>query len=154
MANREVSLDINIDKDGSAVRSADNVSKSVRGIGSAAKEADTNLALMKKGFYAIGGIYLFQRMVKGAIEFERSVREINTLIKDGSHDIRSLRKGIEDFTVAFGQKPRDTARATYQIISAGARGTIETLERLRVAGQLAVGGVTTYAQAAESFKRL
>ena len=149
MAAQQISLDINIDRDGSAVKSADNVSTSIRGIGSAAKETHSSLTLMKRGFYAIGGIYIFTKMVKGAHEFERSLREINTLVKNGSQNMLSLRKGIEEFSIAFGQKPRDTAKATYQIISAGARGTIQTLERLRVAGQLAVGGVTTYAQAAD-----
>ena len=149
MPTQQVSLDINIDHDGSAVKSADNVSASIKGIGRSATTTHTALDQMKRGFYAIGGIYLFQKLVKGAHQFDTSIREINTLIKAGSHDINSLRKGIEDFSVAFGQKPQDTAKATYQIISAGASTTIQALERLRVAGKLAVGGVSSYAQSAD-----
>jgi TP901 family phage tail tape measure protein len=83
-----------------------------------------------------------------AIKFEEAMAEVSTLLDDTS-DLDSMSDAVKRLSVEFGQAPTTQAKALYQIISAGAKGSAEQMRVLTVANKLAVGGVTDVATAAD-----
>ena len=97
------------------------------------------------GLAVAGGLVLATR---SAIKFEKAMAEVSTLLDDTS-GLKKTSDAVKQLSIQFGQSPVDTAKALYQIISAGASGAAEQMELLTIANKLAVGGVTDVATAAD-----
>ena len=85
---------------------------------------------------------------KAAINFEKVMAEVSTLMDDTS-GLDKMSKSVRKLSIEFGQSPVSTAKALYQIISAGASDAATQMKQLTVANKLAVGGVTDVATAAD-----
>jgi TP901 family phage tail tape measure protein len=84
-----------------------------------------------------------------AIELEKRVAEVTTLLSDQADAARMLTDEILDLQAQFGTSQADLAKAYYQAISSGAV-TATTANDLLIASQkLAIGGVTNLATAVD-----
>ena len=81
-------------------------------------------------------------------EFGAAMAEVSTLLDDTS-GLPKLEAGIRRISRQFAGDITTNAKAAYSIISAGASDTAETLKLLEVSNQLALGGVTDIATAAD-----
>jgi TP901 family phage tail tape measure protein len=107
--------------------------------------AEWNRNFKMAGLAVAGGLAL---ATKAAIDFEKSMAEVSTLLDDTS-GLKKTSDAVKKLSVQFGQAPVDTAKALYQIISAGASDAATQMELLTVSNKLAVGGVTDVATAAD-----
>lgn len=82
-------------------------------------------------------------------KFEVAIREVSTLVDSSVVDNESLAKSVNNVALAYGTDVIDSARALYQIISAGAAAGADASTMLEIATKLSVGGVTTSAIAAD-----
>ena len=89
------------------------------------------------------------KATQAAMQFETAFAEVTTLLPVGSQEIGALNEGIREMSRLYGQGPTETAKATYQIISAGASTAAEAMTVLNAANQLALGGVTDVKTAAD-----
>ncbi len=89
---------------------------------------------------AIGAVAV--AAVKMAVDFDKGLREVNTLLRLPEAQFKVLQAETIELTKLIGITAKETVPALYQAISAGIpRGNV--MEFLRVAGQAAIGGVTT-----------
>lgn len=95
----------------------------------------------------IGGIS-FVSVIREASAFETKMKEVSTLLEDTS-GMEAVTKQLQEMSIELGAAPIDQAGALYQVISAGASDSAEAMETLRVANQLAIGGVTDVTTAAD-----
>ncbi|MBU2249289.1 MAG: phage tail tape measure protein, partial [Gammaproteobacteria bacterium] len=86
---------------------------------------------------------------KAALVFEKAFAEVTTLLPQGSQEIGALNEGIREMAGLYGQGLTDTAKATYQIISAGATTAADAMSILDASNKLALGGVTDVKTAAD-----
>jgi len=86
--------------------------------------------------------------IREAASFEKKMLEISTLLDDTS-GMDVMTASIRQLSLQFGEMPVDQARATYNIISAGATSTAQAMQLLQASNKLALGGVTDVATAAD-----
>ncbi|OHE69811.1 MAG: phage tail tape measure protein [Treponema sp. GWB1_62_6] len=98
------------------------------------------------GFRAIKG--QFTEAARAALDFGAAMSEVSTLLKDTS-GMAALTTNVRALTREFGGDHVTEAKALYQIISAGATDAAQATDLLRVSNQLALGGVTDVATAAD-----
>lgn len=75
-------------------------------------------------------------------EFEKAMREVNTLLRETPAGFESLSSDVQALSVAFGFESSRNAEALYQIVSAGFTDTSEALDLLTQSNKLAVAGVS------------
>jgi TP901 family phage tail tape measure protein len=83
------------------------------------------------------------------IEFQKGVAEINSILPQNQKLTRLSTQAIQEFSTQFGSSNRTQARAFYNIVSAGVKGTAKQLETLEVANKAAVAGLVDIDQAAK-----
>ena len=145
---RSASLDIIVDST-RATRGAREVRSGIKGIGDSARQSTSLVRKMTNAFLALGGTIAFTVVTKKANDFEEALREVSTLVDTAVFDMGRLEKAAEKLSVTLGLDQIDLVKAQYDIISAGASSTAETLEMMTVSTQLATGGVTTAAIATD-----
>ncbi len=79
--------------------------------------------------------------LKSAVEFESSMREVNTMMGLGQDEFKAFSKDVQDLSAEMGVSAVDSAKALYQAISAGVPKE-NVLEFLKIATEAAIGGVT------------
>ena len=81
--------------------------------------------------------------VKAATDFEKAFSEVLTLVDLNTEQTEALRKQILQLSKDTGQLPTNVARAFYATFSAGFNDVASSSEVMRVALDLAKGGVTS-----------
>ena len=95
-----------------------------------------------------GAVAAFALAIRQAVKFERAMAEVSTLLDDTS-GIDSLTDSVRELSTQYGAAPVDTAKALYQVISAGASSASEQMLLLNASNRLAIGGVTDVTTAAD-----
>lgn len=98
----------------------------------------TGLIMMGVGV-AMGGALIL--LAKKAAEFEKSMREVNTMMGLGAQEFKEFSKEVRELAVELGVNAVDSAQALYQAISAGVPKE-NVLDFMRIATKAAIGGVT------------
>jgi TP901 family phage tail tape measure protein len=105
-----------------------------------------------KLFAMAGGAYGLARAIKSvadqAMEFEHSMATVGTVIDDRGK-IPQLTSQIRALSAEMGQMPAASARAMYDIVSAGATDASKAMDILATSNKLAVGGATEVGIAAD-----
>lgn len=83
------------------------------------------------------------------ITFQSSLAEVSTLVDTTKWNMDDLKESIIEQSNEFGKSANDQAKATYQIISAGAKDAASATDLLVAADKLAVGGITSVYTAAD-----
>lgn len=102
-----------------------------------------NVAAASVTFRIVNGLIDgFKQVTANAIDFQRQISEINTLLP-GFNTLNSKAvSGLKEMSAEFGKDRRDLASAYYNIISAGVTDTVGSLELLRAATQASTAGLT------------
>jgi TP901 family phage tail tape measure protein len=82
---------------------------------------------------------LLSNAASAASQFQRSLAAISTIAPQA--DLQALGDSVRELTREFGGDASRNAAALYEIIAAGVEDTTQALEILRVANQLAIGGL-------------
>lgn len=142
------------------VSSSDRVSKSAGGLDKKLKKTTKSTRAMGGAMSSIRGLLpiasfaaLGAALVSAtakAIAFNGAMAEVSTLLgPEQTKDLDLMSSSVLRLSSAYAQAPTTQAKALYQVISAGAKGTAAALTTLEVANKLAVGGVTDVATAAD-----
>lgn len=159
MADQSSTLRVGIDSR-DMERGARQGEQALNRLGNRAKKTDKELDGLSKGASALGKAFaglvagigvvsVLQQATSAALGFGKGVSEISTLIDPVTFDMESLTTALREQAVTFGSLPTEQAAAGYAIVSAGASSAAEAIDILSVANQLAVGGVTDVATAAD-----
>ena len=105
-------------------------------------------ALKKMAVQAAAAVGVF-RTVKGLAEFETAMAEVSTLVDTTTFKLGKMEKAVLSASNAFGKGAGQEAKATYQLISAGAETAADATNLLTAANKLAIGGVTGVETAAD-----
>jgi TP901 family phage tail tape measure protein len=89
----------------------------------------------------------FTKATSAAMDFETAMAEVGTLTD--TMDMDRLTQSVRDLSQEFGADRIESAKALYQVISAGASTAADATNILTVANKLAVGGVTSVDVAAD-----
>ena len=118
-------------------------------LGNAAGNSERSLSKLTKtiSFATLGAG--FAMVVKRAVDFEKSMAEISTLVDTSVVSVNELSAAVREQSKAFGGDVQTQARALYQIISAGASDAATANNILTTANKLAAGGVTDVLTAAD-----
>jgi TP901 family phage tail tape measure protein len=117
-------------------RKAGAAGKSIQGISNKVAGMRTQIAV---GTAALGGIGIMS--VKFAAQFDKGMREVNTLVGLGSEQLNQMSQDVRDLSKEIGLNAVDATKALYQTISAGID-PAKAVEFMGVAAKTAVGGVT------------
>jgi TP901 family phage tail tape measure protein len=79
--------------------------------------------------------------VTEAVNFNRALVEIETILPKGTSLTAQMVKQLEDLSTQFGTTPTSQAKAYYEIISAGVEDTADATDLLVNANKLATGGL-------------
>jgi len=82
-----------------------------------------------------------KKVTQSATEFDRSMREVWTLMNVSEKEMRELASQVEELGVRYGQTGAKSLKAFYQIVSASFSGA-EGMKVLDVAMKSAVAGIT------------
>ena len=135
----------------------DSVNQSNKFLRGLQKEADTT----KKSFFSLNGIVrdgikafagyfgirtvinFFSGLNREAIEFEKTLANVSTLIQGDSTDsIKNFRKEIIELSKVIPKDVNDLGGGLYQVLSAGITDSAEALNVLEVSAKAAVAGLT------------
>ena len=116
------------------------------------QRADKRLQNFKKRAVAIGGalsrnitlpmLAAGGASVKFAVDFNRSMANVATLIPQNTARVEQLKRSVQDLAIETGKSTSDLAGGLYQVVSAFGDGA-DTAERLRIVAQGAVAGVAS-----------
>lgn len=145
-------LSIKVDS-GSAKTAADDLNR----LSESGERAETSTSKLAKQFvgFAAGALTvaaLAREMAdcaKQALDFEKAMANVSTLLKDTS-SMPELTANVKELSQEFGASPIDTAKALYQIISAGATTAAEATDVLVASNKFAVAGMTSTFSAADA----
>jgi len=87
--------------------------------------------------------------VSNAIDFEKSVAEINTLLPKNEKLTKKTTQAFLEFSSSFGKSAQTETRAFYQIVSAGVKGTAKQLDVLNQSNEAAIAGLVDVNTAAD-----
>jgi TP901 family phage tail tape measure protein len=115
---------------------SNNIKKSFAGVRSTiVKTAGAFLA-----FNTVKGV--FNDATRSAIEFEKSLIEINTILPKNTKLTEQQTKALREYSKQFGTTSTAQAKSYYQIISAGVTDTAKANQLLASANKLAIGGLS------------
>ncbi|MCW8918971.1 MAG: phage tail tape measure protein [Gammaproteobacteria bacterium] len=97
------------------------------------------LAAAGAAVYGIGRF--FSSAAKESATFGAKMAEVSTLLDDTS-GVDGMKDAVRQLSLEYGGDVNANAQALYDIISAGASDSATATEQLRVANQLAMGGMT------------
>jgi TP901 family phage tail tape measure protein len=126
---------------GSALRSVRSIESSFGSLGRAARIAGTAIAAG-----VVGGLALATR---AAIEFDRSMRNVNSIAKLGEKQFQSLSKSVLAMAKDTAQSPKTLAEGLYDIVSSGFKAN-DGLKILRASAKAATAGLTDTATATKA----
>lgn len=113
---------------------------------SAASAMRNNLAQLGQGAAIAGagfaGLLLLDRAVSVSSEFSAAIAEISTLVDEASFSTANLTRISLELAQTYGGGAVAQARGLYETISAGVMEATKATDLLRVANELAIGGVT------------
>lgn len=116
---------------------------------SAKRLANTNIQLSSSFKRAsVVTVAAFGFMINEAVKFEKAMAEVFTLLDDDT-TFDTLTDSVRELSIQYGAAPVDTAKALYQVISAGASDAASQMTLLNAANRLAIGGVTDVTTAAD-----
>jgi TP901 family phage tail tape measure protein len=105
-----------------------------------------NLAQFGQGAAIAGaglaGLLLLDRAVAASSEFSAAIAEISTLVDEASFSTANLNRVSLELAQTYGGGAVAQARGLYETISAGVTDATKATDLLRVANELAIGGVT------------
>lgn len=120
----------------------DKAKSAVKGLGSALG------TIAKVGVLAGAGVAALS--VKLAGDFSKNLREVSTLMDNTSEkSIKAMGKELRSLSQTSGLALSSLSKAKYDIVSAGFSGAAQSAQVLAASSQLAVGGVTSAASAAD-----
>ena len=120
----------------------DKAKSAVKGLGSALG------TIAKVGVLAGAGVAALS--VKLAGDFSKNLREVSTLMDNTSEkSIKAMSKELRHLSQTSGLALSSLSKAKYDIVSAGFSGAAQSAQVLAASSQLAVGGVTSAASAAD-----
>ena len=91
----------------------------------------------------IGVIASLGYLGRAAVEFQHSLREIQTIADTSRTSIAELNKEVKKLAMTYGEGPVDQANALYWTISSGILDAVDATKLLHQANKLAIGGSTT-----------
>ena len=108
------------------------------------KSLDAGIQKVKMAANIAGAalVAMFGLAVKGAADFDTAMGEVSTLLDASAHEMGTLNEEILAMSAEFGRLPTDTAKAFYQIVSAGFGDSAQAAIVMEGAMKLARGGVT------------
>lgn len=74
-------------------------------------------------------------------EFKKGIAEINSILPENGKMTEGATKRLQNFSAQFGSTQQKQARAFYNIVSAGVKGTAKQLKTLKVANKAAIAGL-------------
>ncbi|TMQ13298.1 MAG: phage tail tape measure protein [Deltaproteobacteria bacterium] len=106
----------------------------------------SNLAQFAHGAAIAGaglaGLAVLDHAIDVSSEFSAAIAEVSTLIDEATFSTAELTRVSLDLSMFYGGSAKGQARALYQTISAGITDATKATDLLRVANELAIGGVT------------
>lgn len=90
----------------------------------------------------IAGLVALDRALELSSEFSAAIAEVSTLIDEATFSTADLARVSLDLAQTYGGSAKGQARGLYQTISAGITDAAKATDLLRVANELAIGGVT------------
>lgn len=121
-------------------------SRSIAGMG----KAIVGLGLKFAKFGALAGIAIAGVSVKLAVDFEKGLREVGTLMGGlTDNQMKAMSKELRTIAVSSGQAINTLVKAKYDIVSAGFVNAADSAKLLNASVILATGGVTSVANAAD-----
>jgi TP901 family phage tail tape measure protein len=90
----------------------------------------------------IAGLMVLDRAVAASAEFSQAIAEVSTLVDEATFSTADLTRVSLELAAVYGGSAKGQARGLYQTISAGITDAARATELLRVANELAIGGVT------------
>lgn len=91
----------------------------------------------------------FKSIVGGAVEFEKAIAEVTTLVDKSAGVHSQLTEEVLALQSRYGGNQIDIAKAYYQAISSGAVDATNASMLLNVAQKLAIGGITSLSTAVD-----
>tara|TARA_R100001163_G_C5067080_1_gene205942 strand:- start:588 stop:2702 length:2115 start_codon:yes stop_codon:yes gene_type:complete len=123
-------------------KGAKKTATALKSVGSAVKDVGVKAGI------ATAGIGVLSAKLAG--DFQKSLLEVSTLTGDFSDvALKKMSRELRQVASDSGLALDSISKAKYDIVSAGFSGAAESAEVLRVSAQLAVGGVTSAAEAAD-----
>ncbi|QHJ74656.1 hypothetical protein VH22019_00092 [Vibrio phage VH2_2019] len=131
------------------------VTKGIRDMAKAAKEAEESVAELKEEYENVADLgetiaasfaipaALATAASASYISMERSIAAINTLLEGTQERHAILESQVLAVSSAYGQGSDEVATAYYNAISSGAADASNAMELMEVAAKTAIGGVTT-----------
>lgn len=115
---------------------SDNIKKSFAGI-------SKNIVGAAAGFFAFSrAADVLTDAAQSAVEFEKSIVEINTILPKNTKLTEQQTKALREYSKQFGSSATAQAKSFYSIISAGVTDTAKANKLLEAANKLAIGGLT------------
>jgi TP901 family phage tail tape measure protein len=112
----------------------------------ATKAASDNFTQFGQGLAiaaaGIAGLMVLDHAVDVAAEFSKAIAEVSTLTDEATFSTAELTRVSLELAAIYGGSAKGQARGLYQTISAGITDSAKATDLLRVANELAVGGVT------------
>jgi TP901 family phage tail tape measure protein len=124
-----------------AVRSVRSIESAFGGLGRAAKLAGTAMTVG-----IVGG---FVAATKAALDFDRSMRNVNSIAKLSERAFQSVSKQVLAMAKTTGQAPKQLADGLYDIVSSGFKAT-DGLKILKASAIAATAGMTDTATAVKA----
>jgi len=125
----------------SAVRSVNTLNRSLGGLDRASSLAGRALAVG-----IVGGLVA---ATKAAVDFDRGMRNVNTLTKLSEARFQALSKQVLGLSKETGKAPKDLAKGLYDIVSSGFKAN-DAIKILRVSAKAATAGLTDTATATKA----
>jgi len=122
-------------------KTGDTGKKSIGGITSAMKvfQGVIGAQIALKSLTALSGA--FTDAGRNALEFGQTVQEINSIAPRTAEATLILKNELIALSNEFGGSAQNNARAFYNIVSAGVKGTTKQLQTLEIANKAAVAGL-------------
>jgi TP901 family phage tail tape measure protein len=140
MATSEVRL-LFLGDSASAVRSVSRLESSFSGLGRAAK--------IVTGALAVGLVGSLAASAKAAVDFDRSMRNVNSIAKLSESQFKTLEKQVLSLGKTTGQTPKVLADGLYDIVSSGFKANA-AVKILAVSAKAATAGMTDTATASKA----
>src|SRR4051812_7462740 len=125
----------------SAVRSVSRLESAFGGLGRTTK--------LVTGAIAIGMIGALAGATKAAVDFDRSMRNVNSIAKLSEKQFQSLSKQVLALGATTGQTPKVLADGLYDIVSSGFKAN-DAIKILSVSAKAATAGMTDTATASKA----
>lgn len=110
--------------------------KGISGVNSTLQKSQRGMLAAGAASVAFGAL-----AVRSAANFDKGMREVNTLINVSNDELDSLGGQVRELSKEFGINAVDATKALYSAISAGQK-PAEAIEFLGVAAKTSIGGVT------------